>query len=103
MNFHHTSVKFVQWKHCLHSLVVTISYVLQGSVPVLKKASMPVHVVFSYSVHECYKQMAWISTCPLMKGIKTKATVDAYKFTYVCTVIKNDIIFATRVLQNELY
>jgi len=38
-----------------------------------------------------------------MKGVKTKPTVDAYKFTYVCTVIKNDIIFATRVLQNELY
>lgn len=64
---------------------------------------MPVHVVFSSSVHECYKQTAWISTCPLMKGVKTKPTVDAYKFTYVCTVIKNDIIFATRVLQNELY
>lgn len=44
---------------------------------------MPFHIVFSYSVHECCKQMAWISTRPLMKGIKTKPTLDAYKFTYV--------------------
>ena len=39
---------------------------------------VPVHVVFSYSVHECYKQMAWMSTCPLMKGIKNKPTIVYY-------------------------
>ena len=47
--------------------------------------------------------MAWMSTCPLVKGIKNKPTIDTVrKYTYRWTV--NKILFLqTRVPENELF